>query len=185
MSQIFFVSHYLKPSLLQVSAWSVEKEELQRQNCRAFHRSQPEWWCMHPWILLYSRRSHALRWARQLAQRKIPFLLQGQFNFLFWSVERALSRSLARRTSLRHFEFLMFLFASSICSRVTEPFRFWAANKSTRGVVRVTEAWKDNWELGEGLRMPRPLSLDGRVLTILEQGGQPVSAGMSKWWIIL
>ena len=72
----------------------------------------------------------------------------------------------------------MLLLASIISSGDTEPSRFWAVIKFTRGVVRVTDALKDDCEL-DGFVIPRPPSLDGRAeisLSILEQGGRPVSA---------
>ena len=60
---------------------------------------------------------------KTISQEEDPFSFARAI-FLFLSVERTLSSSLARQTSLRRFEFLIFLLAFSIRSMGTEPFRF-------------------------------------------------------------
>ena len=101
--------------------------------------------------------------------------------WLFWSIDRTLLSSFAWQMSLRRFALLIFLLASSVSSGLTDPSRCWAVMWFTCGVVRITEALKDDWELEEGFGMPKPPSLDGRAsmsLSTLEHGGRPVSAGM-------
>ena len=57
----------------------------------------------------------------------------------------------------------------------------WVAMAATRGVVNLTDASKDLWEEDTGLMIPIPPRRTGRAnksLSILEQGGRPVRAGI-------
>ena len=48
--------------------------------------------------------------------------------------------------------------------------------------------WKDSDDMAEGLHIPRPPRRVGRAnraLSMEEQGGRPVRAGIRCWWIAI
>ena len=62
----------------------------------------------------------------------------------------------------------------------------WEIMSATSGAVIFSDDWKDSDDMAEGLCIPRPQRRVGRAnraLSMEEQGGRPVRAGIKCWWI--
>ena len=64
----------------------------------------------------------------------------------------------------------------------------WEIMNTTSEAVIFSYDMKDSDDMAEGLRIPRPPRRVGRAnraLSMEEQGGRPVRAGMRCWWIAI
>ena len=139
MSLISLCLRIGKPPLLQVMAWLMEKEEPQTHDCGVLRMSHPYRRCSASLNSPLFKKKPCSSIGVTVSQDDAPFSLARAI-CLFWSIERTLLSSFAWQMSLKRFELLMFFLASSVSSRLTDPFRFWAVMRFTCGLVRVTEA---------------------------------------------